>query len=119
MTAPDHFAKTELNPFAGEGRPHMISARTQDNDGIHHADPTKDTARVSVTTVCSVRLPSEQSVKLPGLIERLQVIRAADMGLPDEDLRNGPTATATGNHCVRRSGVLVNINLSERDALLA
>ena len=23
MTAPDHFAKTELNPFAGGGRPHM------------------------------------------------------------------------------------------------
>jgi hypothetical protein len=24
MTAPDHFAKTDLNPFAGGGRPHMI-----------------------------------------------------------------------------------------------
>jgi hypothetical protein len=23
MTAPDHFAKTDLNPFAGAGRPHM------------------------------------------------------------------------------------------------
>jgi hypothetical protein len=26
MTAPDHLAKSELNPFAGGGRPHMISA---------------------------------------------------------------------------------------------
>ena len=26
MTAPDHFAKTDLNPFAGGGRPHMIYA---------------------------------------------------------------------------------------------
>src|SRR5271167_4003572 len=25
MTAPDHFAKTDLNPFAGGGRPHMIN----------------------------------------------------------------------------------------------
>jgi len=24
MTAPDHFAKTDLNPFAGGGRPHMF-----------------------------------------------------------------------------------------------
>jgi hypothetical protein len=28
MIAPDHFAKTDLNPFAGGGRPHMITACT-------------------------------------------------------------------------------------------
>jgi hypothetical protein len=28
MTAPDHFARAELNPFAGGGRPHMNFAHS-------------------------------------------------------------------------------------------
>jgi hypothetical protein len=34
MTAPDHFAKTNLNPFAGGGRPHMIVMVRQPGRGV-------------------------------------------------------------------------------------
>jgi RNA-directed DNA polymerase len=43
MTAPDHFARAELNPFAGGGRPHMTFAVRP--DGAYHQwrkDPSRE-----------------------------------------------------------------------------
>ena len=42
MTAPDHFAKTELNPFAGGGRPHMNYAKKLFSADAHlSVEPSK------------------------------------------------------------------------------
>ena len=49
MTAPDHFAKTELNPFAGGGRPQMNCAQHCGASQQDHEASTPGEQRVTIT----------------------------------------------------------------------
>jgi len=52
----------------------------------------------------------EQAVELPGLVERRKVIEAADVALPDPDLRHGPLPAAL-DHLVAPTRLRLDVDL--------
>jgi hypothetical protein len=60
----------------------------------------------------------QQRVKRPGVVERVNVITAADMLAADENLGNSPAAIGAACHRLAQAGVVANVDFLESHALL-
>src|SRR5690606_11451474 len=67
---------------------------------------------------CKARsLAGQQGVELTAVVEGFQIVVAADVRVPDEDLRHGASAAAL-DHLGTALGLRDDVDLGERDALL-